>query len=67
MKKLITLLFISGLFFAACSSEPQPTESKLTTEEEKAIEETMKADQQAMDSLENAIMKQIEADSLIKE
>lgn len=67
MKKLITLLFVSGLLFTACSSEPKPAESKLTTEEEKAIEETMKADQQAMDSLENAIMKQVESDSLGEE
>lgn len=67
MKKAVALLFASGWLFLACNEAPKPTEPTLTTDEEKAVEERMKADQQAMDSLENAIMNQVEADSLTNE
>jgi PBP1b-binding outer membrane lipoprotein LpoB len=56
MKKIIAPLVLLMLFLVACSNEPGPTETQLTQEEKQAVEERMQKDQQAMDSLESALM-----------
>jgi hypothetical protein len=64
MKKFLQLSAVFAMItFAACSGEPKPAEQKLTIEEEKAVEDRMQKDQQAMDSLEKAIMDQIDQDT----
>jgi hypothetical protein len=64
MKKFLQLTAVCAMVaIAACSGEQKPAEQKLSTEEEKAVEERMQKDQQAMDSLEKAIMDQIDQDT----
>jgi PBP1b-binding outer membrane lipoprotein LpoB len=54
MKKLFSLLLLVAIF-AACNNEP-----KLEQEEEKAVATQLEADQKSMDSLEAAILSQME-------
>jgi|688.fasta_scaffold111677_4 hypothetical protein len=64
MKKFLQLTAACAMVaMAACSGEQKPAEQKLSTEEEKAVEERMQKDRQAMDSLEKAIMDQIDQDT----
>lgn len=64
MKKFLQLTAVCAMVaIAACLGEQKPAEQKLSTEEEKAVEERMQKDQQAMDSLEKAIMDQIDQDT----
>lgn len=61
MKKILFALFVVCLF-VACSSEPKQAE--LSKQESEAVDEQIKKDQEAMDSLEKVIMQQINADTL---
>jgi hypothetical protein len=66
MKNLLrTGIFVALFAFFACNDEP-----KLDKQEEQAIDQQINLDQKSMDSLEAAIMAQMEAldsDSLMKD
>jgi hypothetical protein len=54
IKRLFSLI-LSVAFFAACNDEP-----KLNQQEENAVQTQLEADQKSMDSLEAAILSQME-------
>ena len=66
-KQILFLASVASMFImVSCGSD---NEKKLDTQEQKAVEEQVNKDQQAMDSLEKAIQAQIDAvpdDSLMK-
>jgi hypothetical protein len=59
----LVMLFVAAMI-AACSSEPKPSETTLSEQEQQAVEDRMKKDQEAMDSLEKALMEKISADTI---
>lgn len=63
MKSTSFLLGATMLLMMACSSDPKPVETTLTPQEQQAVEDRMKQDQAAMDSLEKALMEKISADT----
>jgi starvation-inducible outer membrane lipoprotein len=64
MKSTCILFGAIMLLMMACSSEPKPAETTLSPQEQQAVEDRMKQDQAAMDSLEKALMEKISADSI---
>ncbi|MDP3929611.1 MAG: hypothetical protein Q8R57_11360 [Bacteroidota bacterium] len=54
IKRLFSLILLVA-FFAACNNEP-----KLNQQEENAVQTQLEADQKSMDSLEAAILSQME-------
>jgi hypothetical protein len=60
-KKFFAAFFISAVF-ASCGGNT-PKQPELSAEEQQAVESKLESDERAMDSLEQLIKMQVEADS----